>query len=102
MLEFTANGGDGYSMIGDVEVYKEGLLTDTDAVTNYIKDTLKGEIPEKYKDVQGRINKVTISQTTNNNNNNADVSETDDDKAYSYFKEVVVAIVLPLIAAILL
>ena len=88
-------------MIGDVEVYKEGLLTDTDAVTKYIKDTLKGEIPEKYKDVQGRINKVTTSQTTNNNNN-ADVSETDDDKAYSYFKEVVVAIVLPLIAAILL
>jgi 2',3'-cyclic-nucleotide 2'-phosphodiesterase (5'-nucleotidase family) len=35
LLEFTANGGDGYSMIGDVEVYKEGLLTDTDAVTNY-------------------------------------------------------------------
>ena len=59
LLEFTASGGDGYSMIGNVEVDREALLTDTDAVTDYIKENLEGKIPDKYKDVQGRINKLS-------------------------------------------
>jgi 2',3'-cyclic-nucleotide 2'-phosphodiesterase (5'-nucleotidase family) len=90
LLEFTASGGDGYSMIGNVEVDREALLTDTDAVTDYIKENLEGKIPDKYKDVQGRINKSSKT--------NYDSSE----NSYSYFKKVVVAIVLPLFAAILL
>jgi len=90
LLEFTASGGDGYSMIGNVEVDREALLTDTDAVTDYIKENLEGKIPDKYKDVQGRINKSSKI--------NYDSSE----NSYSYFKKVVVAIVLPLFAAILL
>ena len=91
LLEFTANGGDGYSMIGNVEVDREALLTDTDAVTDYIKENLEGVIPDIYKDVQGRIiNKLTKTE------------ENSSDKANSYFKKVVVAIVLPLFAAILL
>ena len=90
LLEFIANGGDGYSMIGNVEVDREALLTDTDAVTDYIKENLEGNIPDKYKDVQGRINKSSKIYY--------DFSE----KAYSYFKKVVVAIVLPLFTAILL
>ena len=87
LLEFTASGGDGYSMIGNVEVDREALLTDTDAVTDYIKENLKGKIPDKYKDVQGRINKS---------------SKINYDSSENYFKKVVVAIVLPLFAAILL
>ena len=90
LLEFTASGGDRYSMIGNVEVDREALLTDTDAVTDYIKENLEGKIPDKYKDVQGRINKSSKT--------NYDSSE----NSYSYFKKVVVAIVLPLFAAILL
>ena len=90
LLEFTASGGDGYSMIGNVEVDREALYTDTDAVTDYIKENLEGKIPDKYKDVQGRINKSSKI--------NYDSSE----NSYSYFKKVVVAIVLPLFAAILL
>ena len=77
-------------MIGNVEVDREALLTDTDAVTDYIKENLEGKIPDKYKDVQGRINKSSKT--------NYDSSE----NSYSYFKKVVVAIVLPLFAAILL
>ena len=87
LLEFTASGGDGYSMIGNVEVDREALLTDTDAVTDYIKENLEGKIPDKYKDVQGRINKS---------------SKINYDSSENYFKKVVVAIVLPLFAAILL
>ena len=88
LLEFIASGGDGYSMISKVEVDKEALLTDTDAVTNYIQEILKGKIPDKYKDVQGRINISTKKE--------------EDSSSYSYFKKVVIAIVLPLFAAILL
>ena len=87
-LEFISNGGDGYSMFGNVEVDREALLTDTDAVTNYIKENLKGKIPDKYKDVQGRSKISTKTE--------------EDSSAYSYFKKVVVAIVLPLFATILL
>jgi 2',3'-cyclic-nucleotide 2'-phosphodiesterase (5'-nucleotidase family) len=88
LLEFISNGGDGYSMIGNVEVDREALLTDTDAVTDYIKENLEGVIPDIYKDVQGRIYKSSKIYY--------------DEKAYSYFKKVVVAIVLPLFTAILL
>ena len=77
-------------MISKVEVDKEALLTDTDAVTNYIQENLKGKIPDKYKDVQGRINISTKKEEDSSEN------------SYSYFKKVVVAIVLPLFAAILL
>ena len=90
LLEFIASGGDGYSMISKVEVDKEALLTDTDAVTKYIKDNLEGKIPDKYKDVQGRINISTKKEEDSSEN------------SYSYFKKVVIAIVLPLFAAILL
>ena len=115
-LEFISNGGDGYSMFGNVEVDREALLTDTDAVTNYIKENLKGKIPDKYKDVQGR-SKIS----TKTEEDSSDVSygpikydDSSDDSygpikiddssenSYSYFKKVVVAIVLTLFATILL
>ncbi|MBR4618732.1 MAG: 5'-nucleotidase C-terminal domain-containing protein, partial [Bacilli bacterium] len=56
LLEFTANGGDGYSMLAKFEVINESLVTDTDAFALYIKYSLNGEIPEKYRDLEGRIN----------------------------------------------
>ena len=99
MLLFSVNGGDGYSMISKVEVNREALLTDTDAVTNYIKENLEGKIPDKYKDVQGRINISTkIEEDSYSDIKYDDSSE----KAYSYFKKVVVVIILALFASILL
>ena len=103
LLEFIASGGDGYSMISKVEVDKEALLTDTDAVTKYIKDNLEGKIPDKYKDVQGRINISTKKEEDSSENSYSYIKIDDSsEKAYSYFKKVVVAIILPLFAAILL
>ena len=55
LLEYTAKGGDGYSMFDEFEVFNESLLTDTDVFCYYIENILKGEIPEEYKDIQGRI-----------------------------------------------
>ena len=55
-IEYIANGGDGYSMFSKYEVTNESLVTDTDALVNYIQNNLNGKIPEKYKSYQGRIN----------------------------------------------
>ena len=56
MIEFTAGGGDGYSMFAKYNVTNESLVTDTDALCMYIQNNLNGTIPEKYKSYQGRIN----------------------------------------------
>ncbi len=115
-LEFISNGGDGYSMFGNVEVDREALLTDTDAVTNYIKENLKGKIPDKYKDVQGRskISTKTEEDSSDDSYGPIKYDDSSDDSygpikyddssenSYSYFKKVVVAIVLTLFATILL
>ena len=64
--EFIAKGGDGYSMFDKFDIINESLITDTDAFSLYIEDYLKGEIPEKYKDYQGRIN--FLNKTSNSFN----------------------------------
>ena len=56
LLEYIASGGDGYSMLAKFNVSNETLITDTDALCLYIENELNGEIPEKYKSYQGRIN----------------------------------------------
>jgi len=53
---FVGNGGDGYSMFTDLPVYYESMYTDTDSFMYYIRDNLKGEIPDEYRELQGRIN----------------------------------------------
>lgn len=58
LREYMASGGDGYSMFAKYEVINESLITETDSLVQYIQTVLKGEIPEEYKEVQGRINKV--------------------------------------------
>ena len=55
MYEYLANGGGGYSMLSDYEITREALVTDTHALSNFIEYDLKGEIPEKYTESQGRI-----------------------------------------------
>ena len=55
LLEYIANGGDGYSMLAKNKVINESLITDTDALSYYIKNNLEGDIPEIYKIEQGRI-----------------------------------------------
>ena len=55
MNEYLATGGDGYSMFSDYEITREALATDTHALSIFIEYNLKGEIPEKYSESQGRI-----------------------------------------------
>ena len=54
LLEFISSGGDGFSMFTKFDVFNEALITDTDALSAFIEELF--EIPEKYKDLQGRIN----------------------------------------------
>ena len=66
-LEFIAVGGDGYSMLAKNKVINESLITDTDALASYIKNNLKGDIPEIYKKEQERITfKVNSKQEEKN------------------------------------
>jgi len=63
-LEYISNGGDGYAMFPNYEVYYESILTDTDSLIYYIKNNLKGTIPEKYKEVEGRVNIINSSSSS--------------------------------------
>ena len=60
--EYMANGGSGYTMLSKYDVYNESLMTDTDSLAYYIKDKLKGEIPDTYKYFQGRANIFNSSE----------------------------------------
>ena len=53
---FIGSGGDGYSMFTNLVPYYESIYTDTDSLKYYIKEGLKGEIPNEYRELQGRIN----------------------------------------------
>jgi 2',3'-cyclic-nucleotide 2'-phosphodiesterase (5'-nucleotidase family) len=74
MSDFIGNGGDGYTMMAKYEVFKEGLLTDTDAIAYYIKNDLKGIIPAEYKNFQGRINLVNGSIPSISSSNLSSIS----------------------------
>ena len=56
LIEYTAKGGDGYSMLAQFDVLSQALITDTGAFSLFIKKNLQGEIPKKYNEFQGRIN----------------------------------------------
>lgn len=74
---FMANGGDGYSMLSKYDVIKEALLTESDLLGIYIKEDLNGVIPEKYKELEGRINfKSNDSEESENKNKNTGLSPT--------------------------
>ena len=52
---YIASGGDGFSMFNKYEEISNVLKTDNEAFTIYIKDKLRGIIPDIYREVQGRI-----------------------------------------------
>ena len=68
LLEFASNGGDGYSMFVKYDVYREALVTDTDALSYYIENNLEGIIPKKYSLFQGRINNINEKSEPNKKN----------------------------------
>ena len=98
LIEYIARGGDGYSMFADFDVFNEVLITDTDAFSYFIERNLKGEIPQRYKDLPGRIN-------INNENNIVNyLNNTQKNHFYLYKKKSglsaggIIAIIIPLVA----
>ena len=117
---YTAQGGDGYSMLAEFDIFNESLYTDTDALCNFINKNLNGEIPEEYKDFQGRINMINeniIPSSSNSIKNDTQIipnssisiqNDTEISSFYPYKKKSglssgsIVAIVLPLVAAFII
>ena len=64
--EYIGYGGDGYSMFQKYKFINDTLKKDNEALITYIKDVLKGEIPDYYRKTQGRI--IINSEVDNNNN----------------------------------
>ena len=54
--DYLSNGGGGYMMFSKYEVFNESLITDTDAISLFIKNNLNSIISKKYKQPQSRIN----------------------------------------------
>ena len=55
---FILGGGDGYSMFSDKEITKTSAGVDNEVLLKYIRDNLKGEIPNEYMEPEGRIIKT--------------------------------------------
>ena len=51
---FILSGGDQYSMFKDFEIKKEGFGVDNEILMDFIEYDLKGVIPERYKNPEGR------------------------------------------------
>ena len=69
LIDYVANGGDGYSMLQKYEVTEETLITDCGSIELLIKDKYKGEIPKDYTENQGRIN-IDKKDDENNSSGN--------------------------------
>ena len=52
---YIGNGGDGFSMFNKYEEISNVLKTDNEAFAIYIQEKLNGIIPDRYREVQGRI-----------------------------------------------
>ncbi|MBP5445664.1 MAG: 5'-nucleotidase C-terminal domain-containing protein, partial [Acholeplasmatales bacterium] len=63
---FIIEGGDGYSMFAKhKEIYKLSIGVDNEVLLRYINETLNGVVPEKYKQVEGRIIKTKAKSKSN-------------------------------------
>ena len=113
MIEYHAKGGDGYTMLADYEITKDALVTDTHALSNFIENNLKGELPEKYSKIQGRIKITNESDKSDQLDKSDEPDESDksnktDGITRPYYKKseglstgVMVAIIVPCIVVLL-
>ena len=53
-------------MFAKYEVLNESIFTDTDSFSYYLSNYLNRVIPDKYKELQGRINIITDSSLNEN------------------------------------
>ena len=55
---FILDGGDGYSMFADAEIISTSVGVDDQILLKYISDYLKGVVPDKYSQTEGRMIKT--------------------------------------------
>ena len=70
---YILGGGDGFSMFKDFEITRTSAGVDNQVLLQYIENDLKGVIPEKYSEVEGRIVK-TNGKVKNSISNNIRLS----------------------------
>lgn len=56
---YLKNGGDGYILTGKCNIIRDNVMSDSDLISVYIRDTLGGVIPKKYRDPYGE-GRITI------------------------------------------
>ena len=56
---FLKKGGDGYIFTGKCNIIRDNVMSDSDLISVYIRDTLGGVIPKKYRDPYGE-GRITI------------------------------------------
>jgi 2',3'-cyclic-nucleotide 2'-phosphodiesterase (5'-nucleotidase family) len=96
LFEFMAIGGDGYSMLSEYDVSREALVTDTQALSDFIEEDLKRTIPEKYSQLQGRINITNETETEQIN----DIYRNIKKNKSGLSAGIIIAIILPGVAAL--
>ena len=76
LFEFLAKGGDGYEMFDKYDISREALSTDTESLSDFIKNDLEGNIPEIYAQDQGRIfisKDISLSPDSNSDDYNRSI-----------------------------
>ena len=96
LFEFMAIGGDGYSMLSEYDVSREALVTDTQSLSDFIEEDLKGTIPEKYSQLQGRINITNETETEQIN----DIYRNIKKNKSGLSAGIIIAIILPCVAVL--
>ena len=63
---FLKNGGDSYVFSGKCEILRDSVMSESELLPVYIRDTLDGVIPERYRDPlgEGRITIAKAPETT--------------------------------------
>lgn len=65
ITNYVHSGGDGFTMFVNAELVKMTMLSDYEALMQYIEEDLGGVIPDSYRETAGRINFVENSKTEN-------------------------------------
>ena len=70
---YILGGGDGFSMFSNFDIIRTSAGVDNEVLLKYIENDLNGVIPERYREVEGRIVK-TNGKVKNNISNNIRIS----------------------------
>ena len=72
--KYISDGGDGFSMFTKYEEISVTSKVDNEAFKIYIKDVLKGKIPDIYRQKQGRINIINLEPEVKEDGGNSSLT----------------------------